>query len=226
MLSKNIIKASDKDRVKKIINFLNLGFKDYLASRVLLNSKLNLQGAIFASTAIEKYFKALLAFYWDKSEGHLKTSILNAVKNMDRKLYSSFNESFLKLLIKVYKLRYLDNHFDDSFNIQICNKQFLSELDYTVAQIQDRIVIAQGTQILKTAYNFYEDKKDPQLYENNHILTGIEKVEIIKQPNFVYAIAFTDNYNFLEITYETLDSIVENDFMKPGMIVNKQQGTA
>src|SRR5580704_13560665 len=42
------------------INLTINAYDDYIASRFLLNNGYNMQGAILASTAIEKYLKAML----------------------------------------------------------------------------------------------------------------------------------------------------------------------
>ena len=95
-------KTTKPERVRDVISFLNLGFKDYLAARVLLNLGLLLQGATLASTSIEKYFKAIIAFRGNVSKGHLKGAHLRSVKNLDPNLYASLNESFLRFLRKCH----------------------------------------------------------------------------------------------------------------------------
>jgi hypothetical protein len=71
---------------------LDIAYKDCLAARVLLNAHLLLQGAVLASTAIEKYFKAVLAFRGHQSHGHLKKAHINAAKNFDARLASVLND--------------------------------------------------------------------------------------------------------------------------------------
>ena len=43
--------------VKRIEAFFDMAYRDYIASRVLINNDYVLQGAILASSAIEKYYK-------------------------------------------------------------------------------------------------------------------------------------------------------------------------
>src|SRR5437868_2164489 len=93
----------------KTAQFLNIAYKDYLASRVLINAHLLVQGAVLASTAIEKYFKAVLAFRGQESRGHLKRAHINAAKNYDARLARVLNDDFLVLLQRAYSLRYLDD---------------------------------------------------------------------------------------------------------------------
>lgn len=74
------------ERVKQINEFLDVAYKDYVAARVLLLADLLPQGAVLASTAIEKYIKAILAFRGNVSHGHLKAAQFNALKNFDPQL--------------------------------------------------------------------------------------------------------------------------------------------
>jgi HEPN domain-containing protein len=46
--------------MKFVRNLTLMAYEDYITSRFLLNNGHTLQGAILASTAIEKYFKAML----------------------------------------------------------------------------------------------------------------------------------------------------------------------
>ena len=61
----------------KAVEFLNIAYKDYLGARVLLNSGLLPQGAVLASTAVEKYFKAILSFGGSEARGHLSRKHIN-----------------------------------------------------------------------------------------------------------------------------------------------------
>jgi hypothetical protein len=63
--------------------FLDIAYKDYLGARVLIKCAVVSADAVLASTAIEKYFKALLAFRGHQSHGHLKKAHINAAKNFD-----------------------------------------------------------------------------------------------------------------------------------------------
>ena len=121
-------KTLSGDKIRKFLGYLTAGFDDYLASRVLLNNQLLTQGAILASTAIEKYIKALMVMYGNESHGHLKKSHWNAFKHHQPTIYKQVNEDFLKLCQKCYKLRYLDS-LKNNFNLVIAQLEFLAELD-------------------------------------------------------------------------------------------------
>ena len=52
-------------------NFIKTGFRDYVASRFLLNNDFFMQGVTLASSAVEKYFKAILVIHNLKRNVHL-----------------------------------------------------------------------------------------------------------------------------------------------------------
>jgi len=108
MPKKKIRPASKTAHTRSIVDFLNTAFKDYLAAGVLLVSRLPYQAAVLASTAIEKYCKAILALHGNQSHGHLSDAHLESMRNWDKSLYDSFNEEFLQLIQKCYQLRYID----------------------------------------------------------------------------------------------------------------------
>ena len=41
---------------------MDLGYRDYIAARLLLNNHMIIQGLTLASTSVEKYLKALIVF--------------------------------------------------------------------------------------------------------------------------------------------------------------------
>jgi HEPN domain. len=127
----NAARSADLPRLKA---FLAAAFNDYIAARVLLSNALPLQGAIQASTAIEKYLKVFLEFRGNSSKGHLKRAHLNAVRNFAPDLWKTFNEEFFLLCQKVYDLRYPDS-LPAGYNVVIAGREFLAELDLKQAKI-------------------------------------------------------------------------------------------
>jgi hypothetical protein len=218
---KNKKTTSDRNRTILITNSINLGFKDYIGARVLINNELNLQAAILASTSIEKYFKALIAFNGNICKGHLKDSLLNAVKNFDPKLFSALNYSFLIFLKEVYQLRYYDNNIKPGFSLQVCNKKFLAELDYSVFEIQKRITLNKNGRMLETKYDTFIKNNNQLILNNNYIHLGIEKPKFIEQENTVYGVLFDENMNMIEANYKTMDVKDDGYFMGPGLIQKK-----
>lgn len=184
-----------------VLGFLNLGFKDYIAARVLLNANLLLQGAVLASASIEKYFKAIIAFRGNISRGHLGVKLFNSVKNFDPKLYTSLNESFLLFLQRCYKLRYFDDIVTD-FSLAIVSRPVLAELDYTVSKIEKRFVFSNSKGPLIREYNMAVNSKNPLLYLNNYILNNIDKNTFIAlEKNNVYEMRLDSGYGLIEVTY-------------------------
>lgn len=201
----------------KVAEFLDIAYKDYLAARILLNSHLPVQGAVLASTAIEKYFKAILSFNGNESRGHLKKAHFNAVKNFDSKLWGALNKEFLDLLQKVYALRYLDD-LEQNFNLVIASREFLAELDYTAVTIQEKFQLKKDKKDIVLMYHQNLDKKDARLILNNHVLSGIEKqLFILAEAQFVYEVRNCPLHGLFELTYLTLTQPSDGKFMRAGM---------
>ena len=172
---------------KATADFLNLAYSDCLAARVLLNADLPIQGAILASTAVEKYFKALLAFRGNESHGHLRKAHVNAATNFDARLAKLLNRDFLELLKRAYLLRYRDKLAKD-FNLVIASREFLAELDYTCVMMQESFRLKVNGQQVALQHHTDRERKDPRLWENNCALK--EKIRrqdfISAQPQLVY----------------------------------------
>lgn len=49
-------------------SFAELAYRDYIAARFLLNNHFIVQGLTLASTAVEKYLKAVIAFNLQEKE--------------------------------------------------------------------------------------------------------------------------------------------------------------
>ena len=185
----------------KVAEFLNIAYKDYLAARVLLNSGLLLQGSILASTAIEKYFKAILAFRGNEARGHLSRKHINAAKNYDKRLSVLLNDGFLILLQRAYSLRYLDD-LPEEFNIVIAYREFLAELDYTATMIQESFHMQQSGKDAKFSYDTDKENRDPLLHFNNHMLHGQSKQEFVAADSqSVFEVRNCKLRGLLEITY-------------------------
>jgi hypothetical protein len=89
--------VTDKKRIEDAFNFLDLAFHDYLAARTLfLNSQLP-QGAILASTSIEKYFKAIISARGNACQKHLGKALVRAFRNTFRELFAALNKEFIEL---------------------------------------------------------------------------------------------------------------------------------
>lgn len=205
--------TSGHRRTAAILDFLNLGFKDYLAARVLLNNGLCLQGAILASTAVEKYFKALLSIRGECPDGHLRKAHLNSVRNFAPEMYRSLNESFLTFLQRCYKLRYLDQ-IPEHFNLGVGARMVLAELDITIDTIQASIRLRdQSGQEIRTPHRDAIERKNPHFFLNNHLVSGITKQEFLKAPDTWYGMRIRPLEGILEVEYSTYESRSDGNFL-------------
>ena len=209
-------KTSNPINTLEIASFLNLAFKDYIAARILILNNQLLQGAVQASTSIEKYFKAIDRMKGQKTSGHLKNALLNQVKNYDPKLFDLFNIKFLKFLIKVYELRYFDT-VTAGFSVNINSNQLLAEIDYTVSEIQKRFVMKAGERVFETLYDTFLKNKDSNLFNANYLLQGQEKKKFVEGKSTQYGILVTKDKSILEVMYVPENYTDDGDFLKPGI---------
>lgn len=204
-------------KVNSTLGFLNLGFKDYLAARVLLNSGLLLQGATLASTSVEKYFKAVLAIHGDYSHGHLNVEQLNAIKAIEPKLYSSLNKSFLLFLQKCYQLRYFDT-LGRGFTLAIIQRPTLAELDYSMSEIRKGFKLQRGDKKVVTAYDKALEDHEESLFLNNYILGDGDKGSfLLKEDNLVYAMRLDDTVGLVEVDYVAEKGLHDGNFLIDGL---------
>jgi hypothetical protein len=143
--------VTDKKRIDDADKFLMLAFNDYLAARALFLNCLLSQGAILASTSIEKYFKAIISLKGNACQKHLGRPLVNALRNAFRELFAALNNEFMGFLEKAYKLRYVDD-LEKDFNLCISKRKTLAELDFTVAEIENRLVREQEGKAVETLY--------------------------------------------------------------------------
>ncbi|HNE04989.1 MAG TPA: hypothetical protein PLT08_10755 [Anaerolineales bacterium] len=198
--------------------FLLLAYKDYIAARHLLRNEMLLQGTILASTCLEKYFKAILILKSKRYTKHLSQTLCNEIKDFDGSLYNKLDQSFLNLLIKCYRLRYLDN-ITDTFSVILVQYQLLAELDYTVSKIEGNIHIYQNDQKLILNYEQAWREKDKSLVDENHIYHGVSSDKFIQEKeSFIYCIRIDPNLSFNKTIIESHGHIakqpIDKDFMR------------
>lgn len=203
---------------KEVVDYLNVAYQDYLAARVLLNADLLVQGSILASTAIEKYLKAILFIHGTKRKGHLKKAYFQSLRYIDTKLWSTLNIEFIELLQKLYSLRYLDS-LTRNFNAVIIAREFLAELDFTAISMQSRFGIENDGIAVKMKYHSDLQAREPKLFLNNHVLLNLQKQEFISSsPQSVYAVRNCPDLGLIEVTYTTENFVSDGCFRRPGLI--------
>lgn len=63
---------SAKNNLKDAMNLMVLGYRDYIGARFLLNNDYVIQGVTLASTAVEKYLKAILVAHGYSRQVHIE----------------------------------------------------------------------------------------------------------------------------------------------------------
>ena len=208
-----------KEHIRKVVGFMNDGFHDYIAARVLLNAALLQQGAVLASTAIEKYFKAVMATGGMESHGHLKTAHWNSIRNLQPELFAQINGDFLKLCKKCYDLRYTEQ-LSNGFNAVIAQREFLAELDATVALIEDSVVraSADGKEVV-TRYQRMKRENDARIWANNHVLSQcVKEAFIYSATQVVHEIRQGTHGGLMDVTYNSHKIPADRSMMRPALV--------
>lgn len=207
---------SDGERTKEILSFLRDSFSDYIAARVLFRNQLPQQGSILSSTAIEKCVKAMLAVQGSESRGHLKTAHRNFLRNFNPKLSSELNDDFLVLNQKVYALRYSDDLPAD-YNLVIASREFLAEMDFTIAAMFSCFSLRHGNRRLETPYDVAVAALDDRLCVDNHVLHKLPvALFIYAEPQFVYEVRNDPRRGLMEITYIANGPSKQGAFLRSG----------
>lgn len=156
-----------------------IGYQDYIASRVLLRKGLLLQGAVLASTAVEKNFKAFLAAKGIQAFGHLSDWSSTRLKQLASEL--ELNADFLLLLQIVYRTRYLDDVKEPvSFSIE--RLKCLVELDWTVHKLRSAVEFRRGNEPASPYKSAIAERRE-ELCSENFIVDGIAKDEFLRRPD-------------------------------------------
>ncbi|HEX7904690.1 MAG TPA: hypothetical protein VF487_12480 [Chitinophagaceae bacterium] len=166
-------------------SLVDLGYRDYIAARFLLNNEFIVQGLTLASTAVEKYLKALIVF---TSKGKEKynyhfDNLIKLTTILDKNYYDvtkKFDPVFLTILEKAYKIRYYDK-LKEPIKIGFFLNQFVGELDSTIHFLET--YDTPGLLFTQAIQN-----KDPNLYHNNFILNKQDKKDFMERPDTAFVI--------------------------------------
>jgi hypothetical protein len=214
-----ILEVKDRTLIERVRLFVDLGFKDYVAARVLLNNELVLQGATLASASIEKYFRAVTAVTGNQVLGHLQEGHLQALYAADPIFFAKLNQSFLKMLQVVYDLRYLDNpeKAAPGITISLQRRPILAELDFTVTTLVQKFTFWRHKEKLNTLFDQMLESQDPRLWENNYVLGNLDKNKFIANRDIVYSMYIDKRFKLVENLYEVERASTDGNFLAPGL---------
>lgn len=184
-------------------SLIDLGYRDYIAARFLLNNKFIIQGLTLASMALEKYLKSLIVLTSkEKEKYNYHLDNIEKLKNILARNYHDvtrkFDPVFLNILEKVYKIRYYDNLKEPLF-IGFYLNQFIGELDDTIHSLEQ---LFPNT----SPYTRAVKNNTHHLYENNFILNKLNKKEFMEKPDTGFSVRIAvGSQVFTESTVEGKD---------------------
>lgn len=171
---------------KDALDYQNIAFRDYLAARHLLIDDFLLPGLTLSSFAIEKYFKCILAIKGIRTDKHLdRLEVFKRLLSTNIPFFNKFDEKYLKLLSRVYDLRYYD-HIKGEQSIGFYKWQVLGELDYMVNIIESSI-----NKTFKSQY--LESINDKRLFRENYISNNINKKDFMERKGLACVLFLNDS---------------------------------
>ena len=150
--------------------------------------ELLLPACALAATSVEKYLKAVVTLKEKKKPEnfHLKDSI-DSVENSVKGIFSVINKDFVVYLGQCYELRYFDNMQRET-TFLISPRLILSELDFTIAEMEKMIRITPNGFEIPDSYQSFYQLKVPALCQHNYLLLGTDKTEFLKGQDFPLSI--------------------------------------
>lgn len=114
-------------------------------------------------------------------------------------------------------LRYTDS-LAPGFTLKVFARETLAELDHTVfhTELQINLRYADGRQVV-TALRSAIEKNDPRLFLDNHVLTGVPKIDFLRQQDTAYAILNRPDEGLLEIEFTVYESPIDGHFNRLGI---------
>lgn len=206
--------AATPEKLSRFNEFYSLAFGDYLAARTLLLAELLPQGAGMVATAVEKIFKAILSIRGERAGGHLKSALLNSIKNYQPELYSQLKPDFLNFLMAAYDLRYLDN-LSAGRSLVISKYRTLAEADRTMCIIFSGLQVSRGTVLSPLPFHRAKAERLPSLTTENYFLEDGSTDRYFNRENFVQEIKVFGPYEAVDANYRTACGSNIGAFTKP-----------
>ena len=203
-----------------IRDYVDLGYKDYLAARLLLLNEMLLQGAGLVSSAVEKYTKSYaMAQGKPLKKNHFGEDFITDLK-AGIGIPPHVSENFLRFLGKCYSLRYVDK-IPAGFNLCIRQRQLLAELDETILAYERAFTQTKDGVRVPTQCQTAVQNKDPRIAAENWILNRVKKSDFIEQRDAVYEIRFFGPSNQIEVTYYTEMGKNDGEFLKEAFVEDR-----
>ncbi|MGF6639730.1 hypothetical protein [Paraburkholderia sp. MM6662-R1] len=204
---------------ERVIRFWGDAFNDYIAARVLILNGLLQQGAVLGSTAVEKYFKTMLATRGLEVHGHLQKAHRNSLRALDRGLFAQLNPDFLKLCQHCYLLRYSEQ-LPHGYNLVIASREFLAELDYTALLIEGRLVRKnENAHEPQSKLSQMVAASDTRLCQDNHVILGQVKEQFIYGAvQTVHELRRIANGVIVDVSYPSASIPDDRSFMRAAFV--------
>lgn len=163
------------------LGYTKLAYLDYAAARSLLLADHYLVGLSVASTAIEKYFKAILLTQGLHGKGHLGGGLVQMLTRTGLDIVNAMNADFIAYLGDAYAFRYADN-IQSPTSLVIEPFKVLAELDQTIHELDSRLTLTlPDGSIQRTEYRDAVKRFDPTVWNQNCVLLKQPKKDFVER---------------------------------------------
>lgn len=176
--------------------------------------QLLLPACALAATSVEKYFKAVVTLKEKKKPEnfHLRKDLIDSVENSVKGIFGVINKDFVEYLRQCYELRYFDNMQRET-TFLISPRLILSELDFTIAEIEKTIRITLNGFEIPDSYQSFYQLKVPALWQHNYLLLGTDKTEFLKGQDFPLSIISDPTTGHIRLEWQSSNNTeIEDQF--------------
>ncbi len=178
------------------MNFKSTGFKDYKASRFLLQNDFSIQGITLASSSVEKYLKSILVSNGVKKPVHLDRikELKKEFGKINNNLMDFIDPIFIELLGVAYKLRYYDNYDNKKVSFGFISHQIITELDFTIKLLASNVIITNDKtgEIIKSEYQKSIETADEKICQGNYLVLGESKKIAMEKTGKLYGLMINE----------------------------------
>lgn len=178
------------------MNFKRTGFKDYKASRFLLQNDFFIQGITLAGSSVEKYLKSILVSNGVKKPVHLDRikELKKAFGKINNNLLDFIDPILIELLGVAYKLRYYDNYDNEKVSFGFIAHQIITELDFTIKLLDSNVIITNDKtgEIIKSEYQKSIENSDEKICQGNYLVLGESKKTAMEKKGKLYGLMINE----------------------------------